>query len=402
LYGISIKNSVVDFMELNKQQKQAVKMVFDWLKSMKNPYITIGGYAGTGKTTITSYIRQLIHKVRPKAKIAFCAFTGKAATVLDATLKYHKAFYSQDSVSTIHSLIYAPIVGKKGEITGWKKKEELKYNMIIVDEASMVSRELWEDLLSFKLPILAIGDHGQLSPIGSSFSLMKTPDFKLTEIHRQAKGNPIIEVSILAREEGKIPIKDFGMGVKKLDRYDATSGQDVEEMIYGYSDDLMILTGYNHTRIKLNTTVRNFRDLESGEPVNGDKVICLKNNWNKGIYNGMMGTVSKAKKMNGSLIGSSVYEAEIVLDDGSVYSGMISADQFNSNNKPFDNKDYDKSLDYFDFGYALTVHKAQGSQANKVLLFEERNKHMDDEEWSRWLYTGVTRAEEYLTVVGVN
>jgi exodeoxyribonuclease-5 len=57
-------------------------------------------------------------------------------------------------------------------------------------------------------------------------------------------------------------------------------------------------------------------------------------------------------------------------------------------------------IDLFDFGYALTVHKAQGSQAQKVVLFEERFSKMDDETWCRWLYTGVTRAGEELYIIG--
>jgi ATP-dependent exoDNAse (exonuclease V) alpha subunit len=56
--------------------------------------------------------------------------------------------------------------------------------------------------------------------------------------------------------------------------------------------------------------------------------------------------------------------------------------------------------DLFDFGYALTVHKAQGSSADTVLLFEERNQHMSDDDWRRWLYTAVTRAERQLYIIG--
>jgi len=56
--------------------------------------------------------------------------------------------------------------------------------------------------------------------------------------------------------------------------------------------------------------------------------------------------------------------------------------------------------DLFDFGYALTVHKAQGSQAKKVILFEERFSKMDDTDWKRWLYTAITRAEEELLIFG--
>ena len=90
--------------------------------------------------------------------------------------------------------------------------------------------------------------------------------------------------------------------------------------------------------------------------------------------------------------------------DGSskLYTGLISKDQFNSETTLNNiNKSYKtQGLDLFDFGYALTVHKSQGSQAKKVILFEERNKHQSDDDFRRWLYTAVTRAEEKLIIFG--
>ena len=97
------------------------------------------------------------------------------------------------------------------------------------------------------------------------------------------------------------------------------------------------------------------------------------------------------------------YQASIeFIDDGRVFNGLISKYQF-LQEKYVDSIPgihYSKIGDRFDFGYALTVHKAQGSQAKKVLLFEEYSPYMKGEEWNRWLYTAVTRASEELYIIG--
>lgn len=389
-------------IEASREQKQILKSLLEWLTHPDQGFITFGGYAGTGKTTTIALFRQLLYKLQPKAKVAFCAYTGKAARVLQGTLAEYKVTFNQDSVSTIHSLIYAPITSKGGQITGWKRKANVAADLIMVDEASMVDEMIWQDLLSFNLPIMAVGDHGQLPPINTRFNLMKNPKLKLETIHRQAQGNPIIQLSIIARETGKIPISQFGPGVKKFNRYDSATGEEVEEILRQKNQDRLILTGFNHTRIKINQAVRNFLDYEGEAPRAGETLICLKNNWEKGIYNGMTGQLTKVIPLFDE-DNLHWYEAEIKVDEGFTYSGKVSAHQFNQPATLTDSHGlkYKALGDLWDFGYSLTVHKAQGSQAPKVLLFEERNKHMSDEDWSRWLYTGITRAQEELTIIGV-
>lgn len=381
-------------MEFNPtlDQKNALVDLVSWWKNPINTYFCLGGYAGTGKTSLIAVFRKIIHKLDSSKHIAFCAFTGKASQVLDNSLKIHEAKFEKDSVGTIHSLIYAPIVDNANSIIGWKIKSAIKADLIIVDEASMVDRQIWEDLLRFGIPILAVGDHGQLPPINPGFNLMSRLDAKLELIHRQAADNPIIHLSMLARETGVIPLGHFGDGVRKIDRTDYSSATEVEELMQRRADKLLVLTGYNQTRIKLNQQMRQFLGFESKEPVTGDKVICLKNNWEKGIYNGMLGKIRKIK---------SNYEVEIEMENQLAYEGLVLADQFGSASSMAAKIRKKDGVDLFDYGYALTVHKAQGSQAKSVLLFEERNKYMCDEDWRRWLYTGVTRAEEELMIVGL-
>lgn len=381
------------------EKKQALTAVFSWLKNGRTPYLTVGGYAGTGKTTLIGIMRRMLHAADPKARVALCAYTGKASRVLESTLRTSGALFNQDSIGTIHGLIYSPIVSS-GKVVGWQKKESLACNLIVVDEASMVDGDIWHDLTSFEVPILAVGDHGQLPPINGRFNLMAKPDITLTHIHRQAQDNPIIKLSILARQEGRIPLGNYGQGVQKLNRYDSQSGQDIENWLQNrYEDNQMILTGFNWTRVKLNQAIREYRDFDGDQPRVGERVICLKNNWEKGIYNGMLGTISRL--IPGENNNHDYFEAEIVMDDELVYNGTILARQFGQLKTAADQQHIKKeNVDLFDFGYTLTVHKAQGSQAQKVLLFEERSHHMDDDTWRRWLYTGVTRAQEELTIVG--
>lgn len=388
---------------LSNDQKSALVEIISWYKKQPTPYFILGGFAGTGKTTLLGQFRKLLSKAQPKRKVAFCAYTGKAARVLEATLRYHQISTPQDSISTIHSLIYAPITSKGGAITGWKKKTKIYADLLLVDEASMVDQEIWSDLLSFQIPILAVGDHGQLPPISGQFNLMDKTDFRLESIHRQAADNPIIQLSLIARESGNIPIGSYGQGTMKVSTNDFNAQEIVEDILRSYNQDWLILTGYNHTRIRLNKQIRMFRDCESDLPIVGDVVICLKNNWDKGIFNGMQGTICSIHAVqNLETDETDWYQVEINLEDGSLYQGKVSSHQFNQPTTltSYRNLSYTTLGDLFDFGYAVTVHKAQGSQSPKVLLFEEKNSHMNDEDWRRWLYTGITRAQERLVIVG--
>lgn len=390
-------------ISLTEEQKHVLRSILQWYVDKNFPYITLGGYAGTGKTTVIALLRKIIHEKRPNFSVAFCAYTGKASRVLANKLEAEKILLPQDSVSTIHGLIYQSQMDKEGRVIGWKRKQVLKYNLIIVDEASMLNSQLWSDLQSYNIPILAVGDHGQLPPIEGSFQLMKKPDLKLEKIHRQAVENPIIQLSMTVRQTGEIPVEKFSNTVIKYDRTDPLIHEIIQTKLQQLDEDTMLLAGTNKTRIQLNKEIRQLQYRETAEPEVGDKVICVKNNWDKYIYNGMTGTVRHIKNGYNDDGESLWYEAEIEMDEQNIlYTGKIWKAQFNA---PSSIKDVPKlpnkeSIDLFDFGYALTVHKAQGSQAKKVILFEERFQKMDDEMWKRWLYTAITRAEEELYIIG--
>jgi exodeoxyribonuclease-5 len=461
-------------MKLSPEQKSVIAQVELWLqdvwqdipkverRSSVPQYISIGGYAGTGKTTIIVALRKILNKrfeqgkytflqkkKKPILRVGFCSFTGKASQILGEKLQASNAVFKKDIVGTIHSLMYEP--EKIGDrVIDWNARNTLPVDCIIVDEASMLTKSLWEDLLSYKLPIIAVGDHGQLPPIDGDFNLMEDPKLQLTTIFRQEQDNPILQLAEWIRENNHAPVpqtkeySDFITGVVDQSRLqiftstDSMGKETVGDIIQNYSQDTMILCGYNNTRKAINQQIRahifefdepdwdeiqkyaeeDMSDREIQEkiltiPKRKDRVLCLKNNNRRGIYNGMLGTISSIEAIN-----KKIYSAHISFDSGLEYQTYISADQFGANttidyseiprinfetgelpDDP-DRKDSKfETVDLFDFGYAMTVHKAQGSQAKQVLLFAERMKRMEDNIWGRWLYTAVTRAEERLIMI---
>jgi exodeoxyribonuclease-5 len=386
-------------MELSHEQQFALDNLIAWFfDKERNPYITLGGYAGTGKTTLTAELRKQLHEISPDFKIAFCSYTGKATRVLKNALIQQQAVYKGDTIGTIHSLIYSPMVNSAEEIIGWERKDKIGSDLIVVDEASMVDENIWNDLLGYHIPIIAVGDHGQLPPINGKFNLMAEPQFKLEEIHRQKKLNPIIDLSVLARTTGQIPIGDYGKNVIKVSRNSSEAQEIIDDVLSNYSPEMLVLCGYNTTRVKLNKFIRSKLEFELPSPQKNDRVICLRNNHQKHIYNGMLGSIASINENN-----ETTYYAKIDFDDDpEQFKGLIFSEQFD-NLQPLNfTKQRSRTLkaDLFDFGYALTVHKAQGSQAKRVILFEERFAQMDDDMWKRWLYTAVTRAEEELFIIG--
>lgn len=389
---------------LSLQQAEAIRAIGVWYKTKSAPYLTLGGYAGTGKTTLIAYLRQALGDYETDASVAFCAYTGKATRVLETKLKALRVMRRGDSISTIHSLIYQTEESPGGTVR-WIRKASLERSLIIVDEASMVDETIWNDLLSFNIPVLAVGDHGQLPPVGSSFHLMAEPNLRLETIFRQEAQSPIITVATLARQSGLIPVDEYGPRVRKLDRANPETGQIVEELLGSYrASDMLVLCGYNATRVKLNQAIRAMNDRTSAGPESGDVVVCLRNNRTKHIFNGMLGVIRRVAPALADDTGQ-WYEAEIELEgEDYSYDGYIWREQFGAATTASDiplAPDGQRG-DVWDFGYALTVHKAQGSQAPRVLVFEERFARSSDEDWRRWLYTAVTRAEQELTIVGPN
>lgn len=374
-------------MEFSPQQDEALKAVAKWLKTGRPQVFRLFGYAGTGKTTLARHFAEHID-----GQVQFAAFTGKAAQVLRSK--------GALNARTIHSLIYRPrgeeavedvTTGKTSMNPTFSLNRQspvARAKLLVIDECSMVDEELGRDLLSFGTPILVLGDPAQLPPIsGGGFFTEQEPDFLLTEIHRQARDNPIIRLALDVREGREFMKGDYGtaqvIGRDEVDR-DLVLAAD------------QVLVGTNRTRRRYNQRLRELKGFTASYPQAGDKLVCLRNDPAKGLLNGSLWKVmTSSRETVKPGINLLVSPEEDDPDRGVAKIKLLKA--------AFDDPDADipwqqkKRFDDFDYGYALTVHKAQGSQWNDVVLFDESWAFKETRQ--RWLYTAITRAAERLTIV---
>jgi exodeoxyribonuclease-5 len=345
--------------QVNKAVSQSVVLteeqqhVADTICKLDKPIQTLGGLAGTGKTTLVSNI---MHRMKG---FACCAFTGKAAEVLRS---------KGVDATTIHSLIYYPTDEKDSEgMPIFEKKPGLGVKGIIVDEASMVGNSIYNDLVSFGLPIIFVGDHGQLEPVGEGLNLMKDPDYKLETVHRNAG-----DIAMFAHHlrDGHSAETFRGSPLIKILSKD--------ECVKYMKDVDQIICAKNETRVAINRYVRKMLGNEGDQPVKDDRVISLKNSKKLGIYNGTQGVVRSV----GSL------RMSIMFDNGRLVHTKYDTATFNQEKTP-----KDLFIHPIDFCYAITCHKAQGSEWKKVMVVEQV---VYGWEHKRWAYTAASRAREEL------
>ena len=393
----------------SQQQQQALKDVGHWLKSRNKPYYQLAGFAGTGKTTLAKHLAATV-----EGRVYFAAYTGKAAHVLTKS--------GAENVSTIHKLIYNPkdrsqqrlkdlqaeraqflaqnpvprtLVDKVDKAIEFEKTnlarpmfqlnaESVLYGaaLLVVDEYSMIDEQMGADLLTFECPILALGDPGQLPPVNGKSFFTGKPDTLLTEIHRQAQDNPIIWMSKEVREGNQLRPGNYGES--KVVAHRELSREQLGQMVL---DTDQLLVGRNATRVSSNTRTRELLGRSSALPQSGDKLVCLRNNHEDGLLNGQIWTTRSDALFA---------DDRVALDIESEDCGSIKVSAFPHyfhGTKP----DYweMKEAEHFDYGYALTVHKSQGSQWDTVLLFDEW--HSRDR--VKWLYTAITRAAEKIDIV---
>ncbi|OAE45532.1 ATP-dependent DNA helicase [Agrobacterium tumefaciens] len=374
-------------MLFSPQQDEALKAVSRWLKEGRTPVFRLFGYAGTGKTTLAKHFAENVD-----GEVLFAAFTGKAAQVLRSR--------GATNARTIHSLIYRPRGEEtvEDEETGKtsiapmfsinRQSPLAKAALIIIDECSMVDEQLGKDLLSFGTPILVLGDPGQLPPVsGGGFFTEQEPDYLLSEIHRQAKDNPIIHLAMDVREGREIMRGDYGSA-------QVISKSEVTQSLVLEADQ--VLVGTNRTRRRYNQRLRELKGFSADYPQSGDKLVCLRNDPAKGLLNGSLWQVmSSSRETVKPGINLMIRPEDDDMDRGAAKIKLLKAAFEDVETEiPWSTR---KRYDEFDFGYALTVHKAQGSQWNNVVLLDESYAFRDSRE--RWLYTAITRAAETLTIV---
>ena len=336
-------------------------------KRMKRPAerFVLHGLAGTGKTTVLAQIA----KRNPGAIL--CTLTGKAASVLSRK--------TGAPAQTLHSVLYQ-LKGKGEDERGrkqlyWKNKVadgSFRRINILLDECSMIDDRLAEDIFRTGATVIACGDPGQLPPVrGTQF--FSEADFTLTEIHRQAQESPIIRQAHAVRATG---------------RYEA-DGPDFRIARRGAEADMLaadvVLCWTNRTRDAANARLRALKGMWMATPQAGERVVCLKNNPPLGLFNGAVYTTAEPF-LEGDRSIVLKRDNDTITIPNTVFRGVESA---------LDPEE--EAQGYFDYGYAITVHKSQGSEWDNVVLIDEYPERPDRR---HWLYTGITRAAKRLLIIG--
>ena len=366
-------------------------------------YTVISGYAGSGKSTLVKFLVAALQI--PEDQIVYACFTGKACNVLQQK--------GCKNVSTLHKLLYDFRPTSDGSFIR-REKPEIEYDIVIVDEVSMASKELINQLFKHQVHVFCLGDPFQLPPINPEDDnhLLDHPHVFLDEIHRQAQESEIIRVSMDIRAGRPLSLLD-GKDVKIIDKTDVTEG------MYLWADQ--ILCAKNETRVAMNNDMRRLLGRE-GEPKEGDKVICLRNYWDildnedNPLINGTIGFLSNNYSqtlrypyfINGGgsfdIINSNIITemntqfTEIIMDKKLILEGVEGLD-WKTKWALSKKKNMAWMVPHeFTYGYAITTHKAQGSSFPKVLIVEE-NFPFSKEEHQRWLYTALTRAQDKAVIV---
>lgn len=392
-------------MELTEKQEKGLETILTRY-NLGLKYTTISGYAGTGKSTLVKFAIAALG-VR-EDRVAYATFTGKAAEVLRKK--------GNTGACTLHKLLYDHFPKPGGGFIR-KPKTSLDCDVVVVDEVSMAPKSMIDMLLSHKVYVIFLGDPFQLPQINKdeSHDILENAHIFLDEVMRQAAESEIIQISMKIRNGEPI---DFMKGKEVI----IIPKSELVEGHLTWADQ--ILCGTNATRENINRQMREIYGF-SGLPQDGEKMICLRNYWDDcadngdALVNGTTGTLRnpfETFRMIPNYIPINnhrmdVIQGDFVTSDGSTFNSvemdkklLIDGVKCITDGKilfrlgKLKNKIGDIVPREFAFGYAITTHKAQGSEWDKVLVIEEKFP-FSKEEHARWLYTAVTRASEKLVLV---
>ena len=392
-------------MELTEKQEKGLETILTRY-NLGLKYTTISGYAGTGKSTLVKFAIAALG-VR-EDRVAYATFTGKAAEVLRKK--------GNTGACTLHKLLYDHFPKPGGGFIR-KPKTSLDYDVVVVDEVSMAPKSMIDMLLSHKVYVIFLGDPFQLPQINKdeSHDILENAHIFLDEVMRQAAESEIIQISMKIRNGEPI---DFMKGKEVI----IIPKSELVEGHLTWADQ--ILCGTNATRENINRQMREIYGF-SGLPQDGEKMICLRNYWDDcadngdALVNGTTGILRnpfETFRMIPNYIPidnhrMDVIQGDFVTSDGSTFNSVEMDKKFLIDGVKcitdgkilfrlgkLKNKIGDIVPREFAFGYAITTHKAQGSEWDKVLVIEEKFP-FPKEEHARWLYTAVTRASEKLVLV---
>ncbi len=388
----------MDGVTLTKDQENAKELIAEWFVNTDDQVFVLSGYAGTGKTFLIDYVVREVLRLKVGEEAAFVSPTGKAAAnlVKNGTV-----------AGTVHGLIYTREgeeydVDENGEIIelqalSFIKREKIdeRIRLIVIDEASMINETILYDLLSFKVKCLFSGDGAQLPPVNGACSLLDNPNYTMTEIVRQAADNPIIQVATMARQGKRIPYGNYDDKVCVIGR-NALVGAE-RKRLFLKADQ--ILCGRNKTRNLLNEEIREYLGIpkEQKLPVEGEKLICTLNDWEKpldreGRFHLVNGIIGRGTEIVEGVddLATMHFTADFMEEGVQVPfdTGIFEKGEYShlygeraitlTNGTVVHESNYEllrrfravkeEPVCRFEFAYAVTCHKAQGSGATRSLV----------------------------------
>ena len=382
---------------LTDEQRNAIVKACAWYYDTsfnKKNYFVISGYAGTGKSTIVKTLIEVLGLAN--YNVLFAAFTGKASLIL--RIKGNMA-------NTIHKSFYNIYYADNGMYHfSVKRSLPSTIKLIVIDECSMINDKMIKDILSFNLPTIFLGDIGQLPPVIGQNSLLKDVnniDAQLTEVLRQNDTSGILDLATKARNGEKL-LEGTYKNCRVLHL------KDIED-ITKYD---IVLCWRNSTRKLFNQAIRKELGIKDIYPLKGERVIGLKNNYfhqkeYEGIpifpVNGLPSTVLNDYKLSSDKKNILLdYRPDFIKDPkGPFFRTICHAEYFNNygydiEKDPFITDDED-DLVHLDFGYALSVHRSQGSEYKRGLFLDEFEGNEDIH--NKFLYTGITRFMQGVDIV---
>lgn len=394
-------------MQLTIKQEEGLKIALQRFRN-KERYTVISGYAGSGKSTLVRFIIEALNI--DEDEVIYTSYTGKATQVLQKK--------GNKNTSTLHKLLYDFVPRADGTFIK-KEKSLIVYPLVIVDECSMVPKSMVEVLAKHQeCHFIFLGDPEQLPPIDKDAvnGLLDNPHIFLDEIMRQEAESEIIQLSMKVRNGEPLQLMK-GKDVQVISQDELNTG------MLMWANQILVAT--NAKRIAVNTQMRNL--LGRGDmPEDGDKVICLRNYWefmdeheNGVLINGTIGTIhdcysSFIKVPSFMYDGTHSFKIDtlvakfvsdtgdnfgtLTMDKNLILTGEPTVDRALAFRMKKSKKYYIEPPMEFTYGYAITGHKAQGSEWDNVLVIEERFPFAK-EEHRRWLYTCITRSASKLVLV---
>lgn len=379
-------------IEPNEDQQKLLKELQKFHEDSNRRIFTYSGPPGSGKTSVIGLFFEM-NNIRDYEYIT-CAFSGKAANVL--AMKGLPA-------KTIHSLIYNVIMDREEKDDGtfiYKPSfvlrehlanRELKY--IVVDELSMVPDNIMEDILSFGIKVIGMGDINQLPPVFGESSYMLRPDFCLTQIMRQEEGSPIIQLCQMILHNEHIDYGNYGDS-----RVMRTLPNDIDWI----NDYDMILCNRHKTRDGINSFIRKEIYKRGLDPEIGDKIMCKQNVWDRTSYgtfltNGTIGFID-------DIFEESATKNKVNIDFRADFSNYCVFQDVPMDLK-FIRGSYEERKDAgmsayikFEYANAITVHSSQGSQYDRILYIDDGFRG-DFATIKKLKYTAISRAAKRIDIV---